>query len=108
MEKKLRPVVPMSQRTRRPSTPGEVVAQLLEEMGVSQRELARQMGVSAQTVSELVRGKRTMTPDMAHRLSHAFNDSPELWMNLQKNVDLWDLLHMDQSAYKKIQPLKAA
>ena len=95
----------LKRRTRRPSTPGAVVECLLEENGVTQTQLAQKLGVSRATVNELLRGKRALSPDMAHRLGRFFGNGPGLWLRLQTQVDLWDALHMDVALYNSIEPL---
>ena len=52
--------------------------------------LAAAVGVSRQTVNELLRGRRAVSPEMALRLSRLFGNSPEFWLNLQRSVDLWE------------------
>jgi addiction module HigA family antidote len=70
-------------------TPGEVLAEeFLGPMGLSQRELARRMGVRPMRVNEIVRGKRTITAATALRLAEALGTSARFWMNLQSNHDL--------------------
>ena len=98
----------LQRMTRRPSTPGEVAGGILEETGLTQTELARRIGVSRVTVNELLRGRRTLTPDMAHRLGRFFGNGPGVWLRMQANVDLWDALHMDSTAYAAIEPLQEA
>jgi len=94
--------------TRRPSTPGEVVAGLLEESGLTRIEFAQRLGVSRAAVAELVQGRRPLTPDMAHRLGRFFGNGPNIWLRIQANVDLWDALHMDTATYESIEPFKVA
>lgn len=98
----------LQRRTQRPMTPGEMAAALLEESELSQTELAARLGVSWATVNELVRGKRALSPDMAHRLGRFFGNGPGLWLRAQATVDLWDTLHMDTSIYQDIQPHRVA
>lgn len=70
-------------------TPGEVLAEeFLKPLGLSQRELARRMGVKPMRVSEVVRGKRSITADTALRLGEALGTSARFWMNLQSTHDL--------------------
>lgn len=98
----------LQRRTQRPMTPGQMVEALLEELELSQTELAARLGVSRATVNELIRGKRALSPDMAHRLGRFFGNGPGLWLRAQAAVDLWDTLHMDASAYQEIQPHRVA
>lgn len=81
-----------SGREARPAHPGEVVADLLADAGLTQGELALRLGISRQSVNALLRGRRAVTPDMAHRLGRFFGNGPELWLSLQANVDMWDAL----------------
>ncbi len=90
---------------RRPSHPGELVADLLEDNPITQEELARHLGVSRQSVNYLLSGKRSVTPDMAQRLGKCFGNGPALWLRMQQTLDLWDMLHADASAYSSVEPL---
>jgi len=49
------------------------------------------IGVSRKTLSKILNGSALVTPDMASRLSRAFDTTPDLWLNLQKNYDLWPI-----------------
>ncbi len=72
-----------------PISPGEVLQQeFLQELGVSQRALARAIGVPAMRISEIVRGKRGVTADTAIRLGRYVGTSPEFWLNLQSGWEL--------------------
>ncbi|RDD95242.1 addiction module antidote protein, HigA family [Acidovorax sp. BoFeN1] len=68
--------------------PGEVLAQRLEAVGVSPTELARQLGVPANRITQIINGKRGITGDSALRLAHWFGDTPQFWMDLQSRCDL--------------------
>lgn len=68
--------------------PGEVLAHKLEAVGVSPTELARQLRVPANRITQIINGKRGITGDSALRLAHWFGDAPEFWMNLQTQHDL--------------------
>jgi len=57
-------------------------------MGLSQKSVAAHIGIPVQRINEIIRGKRGVSPDMAWRLSEAFNTSPEFWLNLQATHDL--------------------
>ncbi len=68
--------------------PGEVLAQKLEVLGVTPTELARQLQVPANRMTQIINGKRAITSDSALRLAHWFGDDAEFWMNLQVRHDL--------------------
>jgi antitoxin HigA-1 len=73
-----------------PPHPGEVIEGLyLEPFGVSVRTIAAQLGVSPSTLARVVAGKSAVTSDMAIRLSKVLGRSPESWLKLQMNYDLW-------------------
>ena len=96
-------------RKRRPTHPGELLrAEILPAAGLTQAELATRLGISRRTVSELLRERRALTPDMAHRLARVFKTTPEFWMNLQQAVDIWETLTANRHEYAKLRPLKAA
>lgn len=74
---------------RKPSHPGEILKHLyLEPLGLSVIRLAGVLGVSRKTVSAIVNEHKSVTPEMALRLSQAFSTTPALWLNLQRNYDL--------------------
>ncbi|WP_080402115.1 HigA family addiction module antitoxin [Burkholderia ubonensis] len=68
--------------------PGEFLARRLEAAGVLPTELARQLGVPANRITQIVNGKRGITGDSALRLAHWFGDDPRFWMSLQARYDL--------------------
>jgi len=68
--------------------PGEVLAHKLEALGVSSTELARQLHVPANRITQIVNGKRGIISDSALRLAHWFGNAPEYWMALQAKYDL--------------------
>ncbi len=71
-----------------PIHPGEYVREALEDLGMSQAEFARAIGVSPMRISHLVREERPVTAEMALRLGQAFGQSPQYWLNLQTTYDL--------------------
>jgi antitoxin HigA-1 len=73
---------------RTPIHPGAILADELIEIGMSAAELARQIEVPANRISQLVAGKRSMTADTALRLAQYFGMSADFWMNLQKMYEL--------------------
>lgn len=74
--------------TRPPIHPGEILADELAELGVRPTELARQIRVPPNRVSQIIQGKRAVTGDTALRLGHWFGNSAEFWLNLQAAYDL--------------------
>ena len=73
-----------------PPHPGEfIIAVYLEPNGLSGRELAGKLGVSASTLSRVLRGSSGVSPEMALRLEKALGRSAESWLALQYNHDLW-------------------
>jgi addiction module HigA family antidote len=96
-------------RKRRPTHPGEILREdVLPETGLTQGEFARLIGVSRRTVNEILQEKRPVTVDTAHRLARVLNTSPDVWLGLQQDVDLWDALEANRDVYQLIKPLKAA
>ena len=68
--------------------PGDVLKDELEELNLSVSELARQIGVPANRLSQIIRSRRAVTGDTALRLGHWFGMNPQFWMNLQAGYDL--------------------
>ena len=68
--------------------PGEHIADELEFLGMSASELAKELGIPTNRITEIVRGRRGITADTALRLGQWFGTSPEFWMNLQKTYEL--------------------
>lgn len=81
----------MRARKRTPSHPGGILKrQYLEPLEISLSGLARNLDVSRKTVSKIVNERGSITADMALRLSRAFDTTPQFWLNLQQNYDLWN------------------
>jgi addiction module HigA family antidote len=79
----------MLPENRIPTHPGEILReQFLEPLGLTRVALAAHLGVPAQRINEIVRGKRGVTPETAWLLSQAFDTTPEFWISLQANHDL--------------------
>ncbi|MBS0353011.1 MAG: HigA family addiction module antidote protein [Proteobacteria bacterium] len=68
--------------------PGQVLARKIEAIGISPTELARQLLVPPNRITQIINGKRGITGDSALRLAHWFGNAPEFWMNLQVQHDL--------------------
>ena len=71
-----------------PIHPGEHLAEILEELGISQYRLAKAMGVPAVRINEIVHCRRGITADTALRIGRVLGMTPEFWMNLQQMYDL--------------------
>lgn len=90
-----------------PPHPGEVLRELcLEPLGLSVTEAAEALGVSRKTLSAILNGRAGISPEMAIRLSKAFDTTPESWLNQQLQYDLWRA--MQSEAEIKVRKLKAA
>jgi addiction module HigA family antidote len=73
-----------------PPHPGEILRSLcLEPLGLSVTDAAKGLGVSRKTLSAVLNGRAGVSPEMAVRLSIAFNTSAESWLNQQVRYDLW-------------------
>lgn len=96
----------MRTQNRQPAHPGRILKNLyLSPLGISNTKLAETLGVSRKAISQIVNERKAVTPDMALRLSVALpNTSPEFWLNLQKNYDLWQAAR-DAGHLQNIQPL---
>jgi addiction module HigA family antidote len=73
---------------REPIHPGEILADELTELGISAAELARQIKVPANRISQIISGKRSITAATALRLGKWFGTGPKIWLNLQQAYDL--------------------
>ena len=94
---------------RRPTHPGEMLREdFLPDYGLSVAGLAEAIGVSRQSVNELLRGRRAVSPEMALRLARLFSNTPEFWLNAQRAVDLWDAAEAITSEVARIKPLRVA
>ena len=102
--------IPNNRRLKRPPThPGEFLREdFLPDYGLTVSGLANALGVSRQTVNELLRERRSVSPEMALRLSRLFGNSAEFWLNLQRNIDLWEAENAIKEDVKRIQPLRVA
>lgn len=94
---------------RRPTHPGEMLREdFLPEYGLTVSGLAEAIGVSRQSVNELLRERRAISPDMALRLARLFSNTAEFWLNAQRAVDLWDTAQAIKNDVSRIKPLSAA
>ena len=82
--------------------PGEHLAEELKELGISAAELARQLDVPTNRITEILNGRRAITGDTALRLAHFFGTTAEFWLNLQS---LYEIRVAEQKSGKSIQAL---
>jgi addiction module HigA family antidote len=80
----------------------------LPDYGLTVSKLAEALGVSRQSVNELLRGRRAVTPEMALRLARMFGNSPQFWLNAQCAVDLWDATRAIKKEIAQIKPVRIA
>lgn len=77
---------------RKPTHPGEVLREdVLPALKMTQGDLAKRLGVSRLSVSELLHGKRALSPDMAIRIGRLTKTTSQSWLQMQAAVDLWEL-----------------
>lgn len=94
---------------RRPTHPGEMLGEdFMPDYGLTVSTLAEAVGVSRQSINELLRGRRAVSPEMALRLARLFGNTPEFWLNAQRAVDLWDAAEAIHEDVERIEPLDAA
>jgi antitoxin HigA-1 len=95
----------MRMTKRKPDSVGTILREeFIEPYGLKQEGLAKAMGVTRTFVNELVNDRRGITIDTAIMLSKVFNTSPQFWLNLQIDNQLWETLHdpRKQSKFKRV------
>ena len=99
----------IGKRTIPPTHPGAMLREdYIPDYGLSVGCLAKALGVSRQTINELLRERRALSPSMALRLSRLFGNSPEFWLNAQRAVDLWQAQRDLEPQLERIHTLHAA
>jgi len=94
---------------RRPIHPGEIVREdFMPDYGLTVSTLASALGVSRQSINELVRERRAVSPEMALRLGRLFGNTAEFWLNLQRSIDLFDAQVAAGGEVEHIKPLRVA
>jgi antitoxin HigA-1 len=83
--------------------PGEILQEMLDDRGVSQTQLARNLGTDVARINEICRCRRGISAQMAAMLGKAFGTSAQLWLNLQKN---WELSQIDPRSTRHVRPLR--
>jgi len=84
------------------------ICDFMPDYGLTVVGLAEAVGVSRQSINELLRGRRAVSPEMALRLSRLFGNSAEFWLNAQRAVDLWDAAQDIKADVARIKPLRVA
>lgn len=98
-----------NKRKMRPTHPGEMLREdFLPDYGLTIAALSASLDVSRQTVNELLRERRALSPEMALRLARLFGNSAEFWLNAQRAVDLWEAEQSIGAEVERIKPLKVA
>lgn len=91
-------------KNRKPTHPGAILREdVLPSLGITQTELADKLGVSRRSISQILHEHRPLTPDMAIRLAHFLNTTPESWLNMQQALDVWNLEHKNIRIYEQIE-----
>jgi addiction module HigA family antidote len=85
--------------------PGEFLKEMLEDLGTSQAEFARAIGVSSMRVSHVVNGTRPVTAELALLFGRAFGQSPQYWLNLQAGYDLKTAERAMKDRLRVVRPL---
>jgi addiction module HigA family antidote len=92
-----------------PTHPGEMLREdFMPDFDLNVSTMAKALGVSRQTINELLKERRAITSIMALRLSRLFGNSPDFWLNAQHTRDLWESEQRYYNELVKIQPLNAA
>lgn len=92
-------------RKRPPTHPGEMLLEeFIKPLNLTQAELSRCLGVSYPRLNEIIKARRSVTPDTALRLSRVLGMSPDFWLGLQQDWDLWHAMNSPEA--KKINRLK--
>ena len=97
------------ERKIRPTHPGAMLREdFMPDYGLTVSNFAKAIGVSRQTVNELLREHRGLSPEMALRLSYLFGNTPEFWLNAQRAYDLWVVSRNFKKKIVRIHPMNAA
>ena len=96
---------------RKPATVGEILLEeFMHPLGLTQTAVAKAMGVQRKHVNELCNDRRNVTAATALILARVFGNSPDFWLNVQRRVDLWQVLHSprERERIERARPVKAA
>jgi addiction module HigA family antidote len=95
-------------KKRPPIHPGEMLLEkFIKPLELTQTKLAQRLGVSYPRLNEIIKGRRSVTPDTALRLSHVLGMSADFWLDLQQDWDLWHAMNSPQAVeIKRLKPIK--
>jgi len=86
-----------------------LLEEFLKPLGISQSAFAIRLGVSFPRLNEIIRGKRSVTPDTALRLARVLGMSADFWLGLQQDWDLWHAMHSEGAAQiEQLEPLRGS
>ncbi len=96
-------------RSIKPTHPGAMIREdFMQDYALSVASLAEALGVSRQTINDLIRERRALSASLALRLARFFGNSPEFWLNAQRALDLWEAKKTYHKELEKIAPINAA
>jgi len=108
-QQSLPPLVTRRLPAQRPPThPGEMLLEeFLKPLGISQAAFAVRLGIPFPRLNEIIRGKRSVTPDTALRLARVLGMSADFWLGLQQDWDLWHAMRSEEAAaIAQLEPLR--
>src|SRR6185295_4799838 len=88
----------------RPAHPGRIVKRNIDALGMTIEAFADHIGTTRQTVHAIIAGRSAVGPEMAVRLSRAFNTTPQFWLNMQTNHVVWEIER--EKSLTRIRPIK--
>lgn len=95
----------MRKMKRQPTHPGCILREdYLRPLAITVTDMSSKLGVSRKTLSKILNENGAVTPDMALRLSRALGTTPQLWLNLQRNYDLWQAEYTSTD-WRRVRPL---
>lgn len=92
---------------RKPTHPGEIIKEdFMAPLKLTQTELSKALKTSFRTINEILNEKRSVSPEMALRLSRYFGTTPDVWMGLQADYDLFKARLKSEKTIEEIRPLR--
>ncbi|MBW2008089.1 MAG: HigA family addiction module antidote protein [Deltaproteobacteria bacterium] len=95
----------MRKMKRQPTHPGKIIKEdYVKPLKITIKDMAELLGVSRKTLSKIINERGSITPDMALRLSRALDTTPDFWLTLQQNYDLWHA-EIASKKWKNVKPI---